>query len=481
MKFLDVPPRRRPQHLLAALTLMVALFASTHALAQEPPEPIWLTAAEVGVGPIDEDLFLHLTPRLTYLRPVTQAICADESDQSCQTLFETTLQLPLRLRIADREPVQDEVLRREDWNDVSDFFRIIRRVEYGTSREALHLRAGEMGSVHLGHGTIVNGYYNVITTDHYRLGFQGHMDQPKFSAEAMVNDLTSPNLVGLRGQWRPSTLYDEKSQRRRVSIGASVVGDFTAPTRLATRGDEPAVAGPDLRPLVDAQVATFIYGADIEWEALRRPRWSLTPYADSNHHSRVGSGLHLGLLIERDLGDSLSVSSRLEYRMLMGRYIPDYFDPLYEITRYQHPAFDEPGLAGPKLTAAASMESRTRHGGFGQVQARFRDLLTVAAAFSDATGPTGADIRLRASLDYEDRARFGVFYYQFVPGERRFVDSLQELLDPDGALVAAEGRVVLVGPLYAQGQLARQWRLGEDAHFENIDLWNLGLGAGWAF
>ena len=470
---------------IATATLMVALGAlvllAPASATADDSRTLWMASGEVGVGPIDEDIFLHLTPRLTFLRPTPLLLCDDGPGQDCESFLEASFQIPLRLRIADREPEQGEILRREDWSDVSDFFRIIRRIEYGSADDPLHLRAGELGSANLGHATIVNGYYNVITTDHYRLGIQGRADQPEWGAELLVNDISHPNLVGIRGQARPSQLYDPDSDRRRVAVGASVVADFNAPTRLATIGDEPAIAGPDHLPVVEDELATLIYGADVEWEAIRKDDWSLTPYADLNHHSRVGSGLHTGLLWSHDFGDSLRLSSRLEYRLLLDRYVPDYIGPLYEITRYQHPAYDEPGLAGPKLTAAVSFDSATRHGGFGQVQARFADLFTLSAAFSDATGPTGADLRLRASIDYEDRARFGAFYYQFVPGEQRLSTTLADLVDLDGSLVVAESRIAIIGPVYAHGQLARQWQLRDNGRFENVHLWNAGLGAGATF
>ena len=466
---------------VAIATAATLLLMPIYATADDESPTLWVASGEVGVGPIDEDIFLHVTPRLTFLRPTALVFCDESATEPCETFLEFSLQAPLRLRVADRPPEQGERLRREDWYNVSDFFRIIRRIEYGSTQDPVHLRAGEIGPAQLGNATIVNGYYNVVTTDHYKLGVQGYIDQPKWGTEFFVNDISHPNLFGLRARARPSKIYDSDSDRRRFTVGTTVVADVDAPTRLETLGDEPAIAGADRMPLVATQRSTVIYGADVRWNALRRQNWSLTPFSDVNHHTGLGSGLHMGLLWSQDFGDHLRLSSRIEYRLMFQRYLPDYIDPLYEITRYQHPAFDDPGLAGPKLTAAASMESRTRHGGFGQFQARIADLLTLSTAFADATGATGASLRVRASMDYKDRARAGLFYYQFAPGERRFSSTPGDLLNLDGALVASEARVMIWGPVYAQGQLARQWRLRDDGRFENIHLWNAGLGAGTTF
>lgn len=463
---------------VALITIFGVIALMSPAQAEEKPESLWIASGEVGIGPLDEDIFFHITPRLSYLRPVPQALC---EEGPCTTLFEAAFQIPLRLRIVDREPKQGDVLRRRDWHEPSDYFRVIRRIEYGSFDDPLHLRIGEIGPANLGNATLVNGYYNVITTDHYRLGLQARAEQPRWGAEVLVNDLTSPNLVGIRGRMRPPNLYEEESPAARFTVGTTIVSDFSAPTRLV-RGDGQTVrVGPDLWPVVDTARPTVLLGADIRWVGLRRSTWSIAPYADVNHHYGLGSGLHTGLLIDADLGDHIHLSTRLEYRLLGSRYVPDYVDPVYEVTRYQHPAYDSPDVAGPKLTAAASMAPSTRYGGLGQFQLRVVDSLNLSVAFSDATGPTGASLRLRVSYEFDDRAQLGLFYYNFAPGAQRFSTAVRRLFDLEGALAVAESRVAIWGPFYAHGQLARLWRLGDDGHFDAVHLFNLGFGAGYAF
>ena len=474
-----------PATTLVALLVTLSAPAFAETTSEEEPEEsraLWLLSAEAGVGPIEEDLFLHLTPRLTFIHPTPLPFCEETANQDCETLFEASLQIPLRLRIVDREPEQGDILRREDWLEVSDYFRVIRRIEYGTSRERFHFRAGEIGPANLGNGTIVNGYYNVITTDHYRLGLQGRIDRDRWGAELLVNNLAFPNLLGVRGHMRPELIYDESSSWRRFSLGATGVADLDAPTALSREGDEFAIAGPNRQPVVETSQPTLIVGADVRWHLFHERDWGLTPFADFNHHLGLGSGLHTGVFWSQNFGGFVQLSSRLEYRYLMDRYLPDFIDPLYEITRYQYPAIDEPGLAGPKLRVARSADARARHGGFGQLQARVVDKVVLSAAYADAQGPSNADLRVRASLEFNDRARMGLFYYKFAQGEADgFGSLLSNLVDPEGSLTAAEGRVGVWGPVYAHGQLARQWQLRDDGRFESIHLWNVGLGAGKQF
>lgn len=459
---------------MAVAILATALFTTTASATQDRSPSVWMTSAELGVGPVDDEMFVHLTPRLTHLRTVPTPFC---DDADCRTYLETSAHVPLRLRATGRE---EGLIRRRDWSEASDFFRILRRVEYGTPAENAHLRAGEIGPVDLGHGTIVNGYYNVVTTDHYRLGAVGHLEDDRRGLELLVHDLTSPNLTGARARWRPPRLHESDSGWRSLTVGASMVADLRAPRRLATGDPEGRlVAGPGHHPVVDHRRPTAVAGLDVQFDVSSGDDWSVAPYTDLNHHFGLGTGLHAGLLVHQDVGDRLRVSSRLEYRMLGDHYLPDYFDTVYELTRYRHPHLEDPdtGYPGPKLRAAASTEATTRHGGFGQLQVRIDPGLTLAVAYADATGPPGANLRLRAAFDYEETLSVGVFFHQFGAGD----DRLEQLVSLDGALAAAEVRYGLWGPLYAHGQWARQWQLREDGRFDNVRLWKAGLGAGTEF
>lgn len=452
---------------------------SAPATADEENSPLWMTSGEVGVGPVGEDLFLQLTPRLTVLQALPMLLCDGGAD--CETLGEASLQVPLRLHITNRE--DEGVVRRQDWLEVSDFFRLIRRIEYGTARSPVHLRAGEIGPVNFGHGTIVNGYYNVVTTDHYRLGVAGHVDGERWGGELLVNDLTGPNLFGLRGRYRPADPSDVDNRWQRFTLGASAVLDVNAPRELAAADDDRLVAGPGLHPVVEQTGPTGVVGVDAEWRAIDGGSFALTPYADLNHHLAVGTGWHTGIIWDHDIADALRLSSRLEYRLMAANYLPDYFDPVYEITRYRHPALsgEDDAATAPKLTAATQVDPSLRHGGFAQLQTRIHDVLTLSAALSNGTDFTGSNLRLRASYDHGDRGQIGMFFYQFTHGEQSAGSTLSELLALHGALTAVEGRYAIWGPLYAQGQLARQWRLHDDGRFDSVHLWNVGLGAGLQF
>lgn len=465
--------------LFLSLLLVPVLLFGEERVEESKPSVVVIASAEVGIGPIEEDLFLHLTPRLSILAPTRALLCEVED---CSTFFEAALQVPVRLRLVDNEPFQESRLREEDWIEVSDFFRLIRRLSYGSRSTPLHLRVGELGPAQLGNASIVNGYYNVVTTDHYRLGFQGGLQKELFSLELLSNHLLRPNLWAFRGELRHPIFFDPQSNWKRFSMGASAVTDLEAPIRLEANDEGRTLAGPDLFPDIAETSPTFIVGIDLRWHLLRNQRTTLTPYVDVNHHLELGTGAHAGFYWSRSIESIAEISTKLEYRLLTGRYLPDYIDPLYEITRYQYPA-QTPGLAAPKLEIARTMSPATRHGGYGEIQARLLRLLVLSLAYSDAEGPSNADLRARASLELNETARIGLFYYKFATSseEESLFEKIADLFRPEGALLALEARQALWGPIYTHGQYGQQWRLSDEGQFTSLHLWNVGIGAAFSF
>ena len=462
--------------ILALMAVAGALLVpASQAMAQGPSasgETIWFTSAEVGVGPIGDDLYLHLRPRLTLLRPTSSPICADDQP-TCDLLLEATVEAPLRLGLEGDDRGR---LRQRDWSQARDATRLIRRLQFGAASDPFSLHLGELGATSLGHGTLVDGFFNRITTDHHALGFRLQAHQPRWEVQTFTNDVLSPYLLGAHLRGRPPVLYDETSSLQRLQVGASLAVDANAPRSLD--GDQ--VTTDAHWPAVQDSQATALLGLELSYPLLRRQRLALTSYADWNHHFDIGRGLHLGLLADLDLSEGVQLSGRLEYRRLSDRYLPDYFDPLYEISRYQFRLHHD-ASPQPKLSAIANADSQRRHGGRIQLQTRIEGLMSFSASLADASGWTGASLRLRASFDYDERSRFGLFYASQAPGHQSFSASLADLLTFQDSVAVAEGRTQIRGPLYALGQLGRQWQLQSDGTFDSLLLWHLGAGVGAQF
>ncbi|MFU8806713.1 MAG: hypothetical protein ACNA8W_23090, partial [Bradymonadaceae bacterium] len=299
--------------------------------AEVPSTNQGAVSAEMGFGRIEEDNFVNLDLRLTYGLPVPAVGCFAGED--CLTRLRFGIQAPLRFRVIDREPHQDSFLRKEDWTEFSDYLRVIRFVEYGYPHEAFYGRVGELGPAVLGHGTIINNYYNVITTDHYQLGVQANVNTIYGGVETMLNNVARPTVFGLRTYVRPMSFIDKESFWTRFAVGTSLVGDVSAPTRLQ-RDEAGAIAvSPNFRPLVDESQWTTIAGLDFELNLVTTKRLQITPYQDFNYHFGLGGGTHTGVLTNFWPIEVLGLFSRLEYRFLGENYLPDYIGPLYEVDR----------------------------------------------------------------------------------------------------------------------------------------------------
>jgi hypothetical protein len=439
----------------------------------ESAETTTHVAAETGFERLDRDYYLNLVGKIGLGFEVPKIGCDGSQAGDCQTNLRARLQAPLRLRVLDRGSSDGGLWRRRDWDEPGDYLKFLRRLEYGSSSEAAHVRLGELGSVVLGHGTTVNHYFNSVTPDHYRLGLQASYEGDQAGGEVLVSDLVRPELFAGRVYVRPATFVHGANWWRRLSVGASLVTDVTAPSRLQRSGTKRPLVGPTRRPEVGSGRATAIGGLDIELQAVRTDQVGVTPYADFNHHFGLGRGLHTGVDLKVAPGDRLAINSRLEYRLLGNRYLPDYVGPLYEIDRYQLSGWGAL-LPEPKLKIAAGLDDGPRHGIYGELEANVGDMVTMSGAMAQHEGTANGWARLGLQASILDRGRIGAFYY------RHGFDAVSNMFDSDGAFFVAESRVTIWGPLYAKGAYSRLWKLYDDGLYEPVDRWSIGTGVSFS-
>ncbi len=477
--------RRRGANCLRAAWIVAAtMLLANGARAETPDEaqgsaagdPTIHVAAESGMERLEEDYFLGVAAKLGMELEVPALVCReDDARERCRTRLRGGVRLPFRWRVIDRGGADESVWRRRDWDETGDYFKFLRRLEYGRPDEPLHARAGEIGSAVLGHGTIVNHYYNAVTPDHYRLGLEGAYEGDQGGGELLVGDLVRPGLLAGRAYVRPATFFDGAEWWRRLSVGMSLVGDVGAPVELRRgEGDSPVV-GPTRRPEVERRRATAVGGVDLELQAVRTDQVGVTPYADFNQHFGLGRGLHAGLDLSFAPSDRLGFAGRAEYRMLGENYLPDYVGPLYEVDRFQLGGWGRL-LPAPKLQVAAESGAGegVRHGVYGELEARVAETVSLTGALAHHEGPDNGWARLGVQASIFERARLGAFYY------RHGFETLGEILDGGSAFFVAESRVTVWGPVYAKGAYSRLWKLHDDGFYEPIDRWNLGAGVSFA-
>jgi len=256
------------------------------------------------------------------------------------------LAVPLRLRLYDRTPDDRGALRLRDWDEVGDYLAVLRLLEYRDDhavgrRAHAHVEVvlGVQRDLTLGHGSLVRGWANGLDIDRRRSGLEAVaeirgslLEQPAaVRVQTLAGDLAGSQILGARvqGRWAGA------------GLGASVVGDPTAPRRLVVDASEPAALelgrGGRLRT---AGPRGVVAGAlELEYRATDRWRWSAGPYLDLDLVGGLGRGLHLGADADGRLGRRRGVELGATAELTVGSsgYDPAYFDVFYGATRWQAP------------------------------------------------------------------------------------------------------------------------------------------------
>jgi hypothetical protein len=219
----------------------------------------------------------------------------------------------------------------------------IKYFEYGKQfQDPFFVKAGNLDDLTLGHGLIMRNYAN--DTDFpsvRRLGFNLGVDMEKGGFEAIANDLTNPEIFGLRAYMRPGL--------GKLAVGASAVVDWNPVSPLT----DPSFDGVDLK-----LIGT---GLDLDLPFLQGSTFGVRAFADgavtlpyvAKDFVYAGQPVNAGLktdLVWKDnrlknwgaatglIGNVLFIDWRLEYRYFTGNFRPSFFDSTYDRMRGQYAA-----------------------------------------------------------------------------------------------------------------------------------------------
>ncbi|MCA9516507.1 MAG: hypothetical protein KC635_16315, partial [Myxococcales bacterium] len=410
-------------------------------------------SAQVDLAKVGEDLFLDLDLRYTFRTGKWQI----------------APQLPLRLRIVDEAPETDDVIRREDWDEPGDFARILQFVQFGATNDPYFFRVGELYGITIGHGSLVNRYFNTVDVDHYQPGVFALADFDFVGGEILLDNLLDPEILVGRAYLRPLTFFDGLPRWLRwLKVGTTVGADFRAPLALAESGGG-VYANPDWEPVVLSDEVAGLFGLDLEVPVVSEPHFDLVPYTDVATVDGKGAGFHLGSYVNIRFTTKTSLRMRLEYRFLGDRYEAGYISPFYEIERYSFQNGD------PKLARLRAGEVGGGGSGF-----HFEGDLRIAKDFRWALlytirgGHRGHDLVTRFRLDHLGPVRLTIFF------ARLGFDGLDNLYAADRTLWGTAVRVLLTDWFYVHGRVLTEWWLRHDetgeASFDTVVNFNVGVG-----
>ena len=113
--------------------------------------------------------------------------------------FEFMLGAPLRFRLLDEDPRQQAddfgaYLRREDWDERSDYGQVVRRLRVGTEAGRFMLRVGPFVEETLGYGHLVGRYTNMLNPDYHPAGGSLSFNLGPTQVQLLASDVLAARL-----------------------------------------------------------------------------------------------------------------------------------------------------------------------------------------------------------------------------------------------------------------------------------------------
>jgi hypothetical protein len=445
--------------------------------------------AGVGFGQVGEDLFLTLN--------LSMVIAGDD--------WAIAPRVPLRLCVVDNAPETADVVRTEDWDEIGDFARLVAFAEYGRHGDSFYVRFGEFVGSSVGHGTLVNQYYNTVDIDHYQAGIIGALDMGIAGGEVMLDNVFDPEVVVARPYVRPFRWLDSwPAMFRNLKIGVTVGGDFQAPLELVMP-PSPAVTGlgvgaqvggafgfgtvlgaangaksPTAAVVHDGQhragearsLAIPLLGFDLEIPFLNLEHVAVVPYLDVNTIDTQGIGVHFGTFVTVQFGTFIDWRTRLEYRLSGAGYEPTYVDAFYEVHRLVY----RDGL--PKLGWLRTGPKRSRTG--FSIESEFRLLGTMRLLMSIAHdeggkgAPPSNDLVMRLLFPEIGPVAVSAYF------ARLDFHTADELFDLENSVFVINARYNVMDYFYVRARVVNEWWLRHEpsgqSSYETTTDFDLGVG-----
>lgn len=276
---------------------------------------------------------------------------------------------------------------------LSDLFLKIRYLEYGGNRDPFYLRLGNLRTMTIGHGVLMRNYANDFDFPAIRrLGVNTGVKGNKVGFEAVVNDLTDPEVFGGRLVWRPAGMDFP------LGFGVSGIIDID-PDSMADPDAAAAASLPDdimllgsaldvELPVMENSMMSIVFFGDA---AAMLPVVGGTPEFDAVYDSEASSfsegmrnyGLETGVF-----GNVLFIDYRLSYRYYDGVFRPTLFGPSYERLRGMYALEAYSYLQNP----SASEYDKVVMGVFGEAGATILNAFRLDAGYLWPWSPSGADV-----------------------------------------------------------------------------------------
>lgn len=228
----------------------------------------------------------------------------------------------------------DGSLRKENFNEFSDYLSIIRYFRYGQKYDPFYLRLGALDYATLGHGTIIHRYNNSPSYDKRQAGLVLDIDFGTFGFESVYSAFGEAGLVGARGYVRPLQLTSLRDIPilGMMEVGASYAVDMHENADVRIASNYPGGPVTDEYRVDGGYMA--ITGFDIGFPILRAKILNMDLYYDYVNIVDYGHGNIIGAKLDFDGLGLIDIGAKFERRFNADQFLPAYFNSLYEIERF---------------------------------------------------------------------------------------------------------------------------------------------------
>jgi hypothetical protein len=264
--------------------------------------------------------------------------------------FSLELGPTFRLRILDQAPDNRAtdfggVLRRPDWDELSDFGQLLSSLRIARDSSPFTLRAGPVKKKSLGLGHLVSRYSNGDNPDYHPAGASAVLAVGPIRAEVLASDILGARLFAGDLAWDLGrTFSGNREVFDRYVLALEVAHDF-------------GLAGLPFRPdpTVDRLVLPAVTLLQLDGSATVVRTQALRVTVLGGVGSRVGGAADLGLEAGAALDATVAevgLSLKLEGRKQGGGFRQGFFGPGYELAR-----FAELGFSGAPRSSVALPDS----------------------------------------------------------------------------------------------------------------------------
>lgn len=222
-------------------------------------------------------------------------------------------------------------IRKENFNETSDYLSMVRYFRYGQKSDPFYLRLGALDCSNLGNGTIISNYNNRPTIDARKIGMEIAFDAEKFGFEALYGNFGMAGVVGARAFVRPLkfTTAADIPVLGNLEIGGTYAADLDKHAKF----DYTVIGAKKDSTYGDGNIS--IVGFDVTLPLVKTNMLNVKTYYDFAKILNYGSGSAIGVKADLAATEAIKLGAKFEYRINGDEYIPGYFNSLYEIERYQ--------------------------------------------------------------------------------------------------------------------------------------------------